>query len=110
MTIRIRFTAVALALAAFGSLTDAAADCRAPQKTRFFVPPPNPGAVKQIKDLAKAHKLKEAFAVASLALQPHAVWLVGGTPSEVEAQVRETVRAARLTRTTPVFVAYNLPF
>ena len=43
---------------------------------------------------------------------PRAVWLTGGTPSDVQGQVRSTVRAARAARaagTVPVLVAYDIP-
>ena len=41
---------------------------------------------------------------------PTATWFTGGTPEEVRAGVQEIVRAATDQGTTPVLVAYNLPF
>ncbi len=41
---------------------------------------------------------------------PQAVWLVGGTPSEVEKSVKKVMKAAALVNRVPVLVAYNLPF
>ena len=79
-------------------------------RTRFFTPAPNPGAVQQVVDLAKARKLLDAARVTALAATPHAVWFTDGTPAEVKAAVRKTVKAAALLHTVPVLVAYNAPF
>src|SRR6188472_822430 len=51
-------------------------------RTRFFTPAPNPGAVQQVVDLAKARKLLDAARVTALAATPHAVWFTDGTPAE----------------------------
>ena len=79
-------------------------------RTRFFIPPPNPGAVQQIVDLAKERKLIDAARITAMEATPHAVWFTDGSPSEVRAAVRKTVKAAALLRTVPVLVAYNIPF
>jgi endoglucanase len=42
--------------------------------------------------------------------QGHAVWFTGGTPAEVEKQVRKTMQAAAFQRRVPVLVAYNVPY
>ena len=47
--------------------------------TRFYVPPPNPGAKDQIKALKAAHQKGEAALIKQLIETPHAVWLTGGT-------------------------------
>jgi endoglucanase len=78
--------------------------------TRFFIPPPNPGAVQQIVDLAKGGKLIDAARVTAMEATPHAVWFTDGSPSDVKAAVRKTVKAAALLRTVPALVAYNIPF
>ena len=79
-------------------------------RTRFFIPPPNPGAVQQIVDLAKERKLIDAARITAMEATPHAVWFTDGSPSDVRAAVRKTVKAAALLRTVPVLVAYNMPF
>ena len=79
-------------------------------RTRFFIPPPNPGAVQQIVDLAKERKLIDAARITAMEATPHAVWFTDGSPSDVKAAVRKTVKAAALLRTVPVLVAYNIPF
>ena len=79
-------------------------------RTRFFTPPPNPGAVQQIVDLAKERKLIDAARLTAMKATPHAVWFTDGSPSDVKAAVRKTVKAAALLRTVPVLVAYNIPF
>jgi endoglucanase len=78
--------------------------------TRFFVPPPNPGAVKQVVDLVKGRKLLDAAKITAMAATPRAVWFTDGGPADVKAAVRKTVKAAAQLRTVPVLVAYNLPF
>src|SRR5689334_6977625 len=35
-------------------------------RTRFFIAPPNPGAVQQIVDLAKAHQLVDAARITAM--------------------------------------------
>jgi len=78
--------------------------------TRFFIPPPNPGAVQQIVDLAKGKKLLDAARITAMEATPHAVWFTDGTPNDVKAAVRKTVKSAALLRTVPILVAYNIPF
>jgi endoglucanase len=78
--------------------------------TRFFIPPPNPGAVQQIVDLAKGRRLVDAARITAMEATPHAVWFTDGSPADVQAAVRKTVKAAALLHTVPVLVAYNIPF
>jgi len=79
-------------------------------RTRFFIPPPNPGAVQQIVDLAKARKLVDAARITAMEATPHAVWFTDGSPADVKAAVRKTVKAAAALRTVPMLVAYDIPF
>ncbi|HEY5474071.1 MAG TPA: hypothetical protein VIK32_12895, partial [Candidatus Limnocylindrales bacterium] len=49
----------------------------------FYVPPPDKGAVKQIKDLVKqggASDLSNAALLTTMVSEGHAVWFSGGTP------------------------------
>jgi endoglucanase len=91
------------------AITSAPSRTLAPD-TRFFIPPPNPGAVQQIVDLVKARKLVDAARITAMEATPHAVWFTDGTPTEVKAAVRKTVKSAALLRTVPMLVAYDLPF
>jgi endoglucanase len=79
-------------------------------KTRFFIPAPSTGAVQQVVDLVKAHKLVDAARITAMEVVPRAVWFTGGTPDQVKADVRKTVKAAALLKTVPVLVAYNVPY
>ena len=81
-----------------------------PPNTRFFVPPPNPGAVQQAIDLVKARKLVDAARIAAMVTTPQAVWSTGGTPADVQAAVKKTMAAAAAQHAVPVLVAYNIPF
>ena len=95
--------------------TETAALAAAPSRTldpstRFFVPAPNPGAVKQAAALLKGRKLLDAARIAAMEATPSAVWFTGGTPDEATAAVRKTMQQAARERRVPVLVAYNLPF
>jgi len=76
---------------------------------RFYVPPPDPGAVIQERQLLAAGHRHDAALIAGMAATPTAVWLDGGTPGQVRRQVRQTVVAAARQRAEPVLVAYDVP-
>ncbi len=78
--------------------------------TRFYVPPPNPGAKDQIKALKKAHEKQDAALIKELIETPFAAWLTGGTPKSVKKDVKKLVERARDQHSVPVLVAYNIPF
>src|SRR4051812_36160288 len=82
----------------------------AAHETRFYVPPPPPGSVQQIKDLVRKGDLRDAVGIARMVTTPQAVWFNGGTPAEVRRSVPRTVQAAARRHAVPVLVAYNLPF
>jgi endoglucanase len=92
--------------------------------TRFYIPPPAQGSVQQILQLIRSGQFKNATLIAAMESVPSAVWLDGETPAqaaepgnlgweqadfEVAQQVRQTLFAARLQHTVPIFVAYNIP-
>jgi endoglucanase len=79
-------------------------------RTRFFIPAPSPGAVSQIVDLAKGRMLVDAARITAMEATPRAVWFTDGTPADVKAAVRKTVKTAALLHTVPVLVAYDVPF
>jgi endoglucanase len=77
--------------------------------TRLFVPPPSQGAPQQALQLMKGHDLKDAALVDRMEAFPRAVWFTGGTPAQVEQQVRETMAQATVEHAVPVLVAYDIP-
>jgi endoglucanase len=79
-------------------------------KARFFVPPPDPGAVAQIAALRKAKRYRDALGIAAMVETPRAAWFVGGTPEEVRSAVQSTMASAAREHRVPVLVAYNIPF
>jgi endoglucanase len=78
--------------------------------THFFVPPPHPGAGKQIADLSRAKSYGDAALLAAMAATPQAVWFHGGSPQEVQSAVRRTMTLATHEGTVPALVAYYLPY
>jgi endoglucanase len=78
--------------------------------TRFYAPPPNPGAVQQIAALAKAKSSRDASLLTSLAATPQAVWIQAEAPEDVQAAVRRTVIRATREGRVPVLVANDLPY
>ncbi len=77
--------------------------------TRFFVRPPDKGAITQGIQLLRSGDRKDAGLLARMEATPQAVWLTGGTPAQVKQQVRQTTAEAALERAVPVFVAYDIP-
>ena len=66
--------------------------------------------MRQGINLLLHRNVKGALQLASMIAQGHAVWFTGGTPAEVEKQVRKTMQAAAFQRRVPVLVAYNVPY
>ncbi|MGH9106068.1 MAG: glycoside hydrolase family 6 protein [Acidimicrobiales bacterium] len=94
-----------------------------PAGTRFYVPPPARGSVRQIAQLLGSHQPHEAGLIAAMEATPSAVWLDGETAAQasegargeqqadfdVARQVRTALLGARLEGAVPVFVAYDIP-
>ena len=100
------FATATLALAMTATPTLAAS-------SSYYVPAPDKGAVKQIKDLVKqggASDLSNAALLTAMVSEGHAVWFTGGTPGAVREQVKKTMRLAYAQDAVPVLVAYNLPY
>src|SRR5450755_3013831 len=76
---------------------------------RFYVPPPDPGAITQERQLLAAGRRHDAALIAGMTATPTAVWLNGGTAAQVRHQVRHTVSAAARQRAESVLVAYDIP-
>lgn len=93
-----------------GEAESAITAAKAAAPTKFFIPPPDPGAVKQIAALLKARDIVNAAKLTAMVTTPQAVWLTGGSPAEVEKSVKKTMKLAALEKRIPVLVAYNLPF
>ena len=78
---------------------------------KLYVPPPNSGAVDQVRELWADGRYFQALGIHKMVSQPQAVWFNGSqSPGEVKIAVQKTVRRARLQRAVPVLVSYNLPF
>jgi endoglucanase len=77
--------------------------------TRFATRPPDPGAIDQLEQLFRNHQYKDAFILFNTLVQPQAVWLTGGTPTDVAANVEKTLLEAAEERARAVFVLYNIP-
>jgi endoglucanase len=77
--------------------------------TRFFVPVPPNGAVQQVESELQQRQLKNALLITAMETVPQAVWLTSGTPSQVSATLRSTLRQANVERAVPVLVLYNIP-
>ena len=80
-----------------------------PAHTRFYRPPPASGSLQQTYDLLAHRDIQDAILIAATVLSPQAVWLTGGTPTEVGALVANTLRQADVQRAVPTFVLYNVP-
>src|SRR3954453_13832499 len=77
--------------------------------TQFFTPPPDPGAVQQVSDLARQHRDADAALITGEVSTPQAVWFTDGTPQQVQKEVRNTVLEAKAAHTVPTLVVYNAP-
>ena len=77
--------------------------------TRFFIPVPPNGAVQQADEFLKQGQFKNALLLTAMEAVPQAVWLTGGTTSQVSVSVITALVEARLERAVPVFVLYNIP-
>jgi endoglucanase len=102
--------AVGVAAAAAAPTAAHAADTEhAHDSVRYYVPPPDPGAVSEIAQLAGAGDFKDAALLARMVSTPQAVWFTGGTPAQAEQQVRATLDRAKFQHAVPVLVVYDVP-
>jgi endoglucanase len=112
-----RFLAVCTIMAAFITAAPALASTKAhtgdgslDPNTRFYIPPPNHDAIRQIAKLIASRNKADARLIAEMIATPQAVWFTKGTPKSVRQDVKLTVKLAAATHTVPVLVAYNIPF
>ncbi|SFE10165.1 endoglucanase [Actinacidiphila alni] len=75
----------------------------------LYTPPANADANRQIVDLLRHGKLRDAAGVLAMTLTPQAVWYGDGTPAQVESSVRATVTDAARKHALPVLALYNIP-
>jgi endoglucanase len=101
--------AVAVACALVPIAAGATSSRTLPPTTRFAVPLPEQGAVKQGLSLVAHRDLKDAALIARMETIPRAVWLNGGSAADAAKQVRQTLLEATLERAVPVFVVYDIP-
>jgi endoglucanase len=107
---RKRTRGLALAAGLGLSLSVLAGPAAAGEPHRFYVPPPNPGALRQVARLVRAGDLQDARRIGRMIATPQAVWITGGTPRSVERQVARVVTQAESQHALPILVAYNIPF
>jgi endoglucanase len=100
---------LATVVAGAGAVTPATGRTLGPG-TRFFVPPPDAGAVRQALDLVRHRAVADAALLARMEAVPRAVWFTSGTPAQVRRDVQKTMLEAALERAVPILVAYDLPF
>ena len=105
-----RLATVAAAGALISMIGPSPAGAVIPDGTRFYTPPPDPGAVAQIAQLKAAGQRQLANQIRTMVETPQAVWVTGGSGRTLTESVRTQARRAAAKRTMPVFVAYNIPF
>jgi endoglucanase len=77
--------------------------------THFYVPVPDPGAVKQIAQLYRSDQEADANLIRKMVTTPQAIWFTKGTPREIKLNVKLVVDFAAQKGTVPVLVVYNVP-
>ncbi len=78
-------------------------------ETRFYAPGPPAGAVRQVIQLLRQGRVRDALLIGSMSAKPRAVWITQGTPAQARAEVMQTIRRAKRQRAVAVLVAYNVP-
>lgn len=76
---------------------------------KLYVPPADPGALTQIRNLRAGGAPTEAAAIARMIATPQAVWVISGTPAEVRRSVAGTMAAAEKQGSIVTLVLYNAP-
>ena len=92
-----------------GSASTSSKDPHALGTSKLFVRVPDHGSAEQGVQLLRRGWESDAAALAKVDLTPQAVWLTGGTATQVRTAVEKTMAAAATERRTPVFVAYDIP-
>src|SRR4029078_4612154 len=76
--------------------------------TKFYVEEDS-YAARQAATWQNEGRIADAATMRKLAKISQAIWFTGGTPLEVQAKVRTTMKAAGKQHAVPVLVAYNVP-
>src|SRR4051794_38127972 len=109
-TTRTAMLMVLLTAFAVAAPTATTAHARPAAPDTLYAPPPNHGAKLQIARLTSSGDRQGADLIRSMINTPQAVWFTQGTPLSVKNEVHATVARATAKRSTPVLVAYNIPF
>jgi endoglucanase len=80
-----------------------------PAGTDFYTPAPTHDAVRQIAELTSQGDKADAALIRAEVSTPQAVWFTGGTPKQVQQQVRQVAQQAAGKKTVPTLVIYNVP-
>lgn len=80
-----------------------------PAGTHFYTPHIPDGARAQIAQLTSTGHTKDAALIKDEVSTPQAVWFTGGTPAQVQQQVRQVTQQAAGKKTVPTLVVYNVP-
>ena len=99
---------VAVVAALFSLATPAAAAI--PDRTRFYVPRPNPEALRQIVRLTIQGRRSDADLIRSMITTATGVWVESGSAGQAERQVGWVTHVAAAKKTVPLLVLYNIPF
>src|SRR4051812_44264682 len=77
--------------------------------TRFYAPPPSPGALRQTARLERQGQPADAALLRRMVATPQAVWLTRGAPAKVRSQAAAAMAGAAAQGAVPVIVAYFIP-
>ena len=106
---KVKYTVIGVLLAVLVASVPALAAAKSPvddgpmldPNTQFYVPKPNHGAIAQIAALTSRGDKANANLIEQMIELPQAVWFEGGTPKQVQQDVKNTVGApASTTRRT----------
>jgi endoglucanase len=100
--------AAAVATAVPIGLAPAAAEID--ERTTFYTPRPDHGAVEQIARLTSEGDKDLANNIRAMVDTPQAVWVTGGSGHQLTQSISTVVQRAAGKKTVPVLVAYNIPF
>lgn len=79
-------------------------------KADLYVPMPNPGALKQIAELASKRAYTKAYLIKHMTEISHAVWFTGISTQVIDDDVGGIIRDAAAQDGMPILVPYNIPF
>lgn len=80
-----------------------------PPGTNFYTPHIPDGAQAQIAQLTSSGDKADAALIKDEVSTPQAVWFTGGSPRQVQQQVRQVAQQAAGKKTVPTLVVYDVP-